>query len=235
MGCAPSQDLAQTPGSFMVRTVNPSPDTPEPQNAEDVLAFWFANGPASETEVRALMKRWFGSNSEFDAYIGLHFAALMTAAAQSDLADWAATPRGRLALILLLDQFPRSVHRGTSAAFAQDALALDLTVAGIGAGLDQTLSPLERLFFYMPMQHSESLAIQQQSVAQFEELAASASEPFLHKALAGSADFARQHRDIIAEFGRFPHRNAVLGRSNTPKEARYLEQGGPSFGQPAAS
>jgi len=219
----------------MVPRVDPLFDKPVPQTAEDVLAFWFGRAPESEADVKACMKRWYGGGPELDAEIDARFGPLMAAAANSELTDWATSPRGRLGLIVLLDQFPRSVYRSTAGAFAQDSLALDLTMTGMAARFDSRLDPLERLFFYMPLQHSESLEVQQQSVAAFEALAAAHAELFLRKALLGSADYARQHRDIIAQFGRFPHRNSVLGRRSTPEEARYLEQGGATFGQSAAA
>ncbi len=177
------------------------------------------------------MKRCFKTDTQFDAAIRQRFEPTMDAAAASSLEDWAGAPRGRLALILLLDQFPRNVYRGTAAAFAHDPKALDLSVSGIVAGLDRHLEPLERLFFYMPLQHAESIREQELSVAQFEELAQSVEAGLLTDTLAHSADHARQHRDIIAEFGRFPHRNALLGRSSTDAEIRYLELGGATFGQ----
>ena len=159
------------------------------------------------------------------------FGPAMAAAAASDLAAWEAQPRDRLALILLLDQFPRNVFRGTAAAFSQDSIALDQTLDGIASAQDQDLQPFERLFFYLPLQHCESVEMQNRSVQLFDELARSATTATLTEALANSADYARQHRDIIVEFGRFPHRNACLGRTSTEAELRFLEQGGASFGQ----
>lgn len=200
-------------------------------SAEEVLEFWFGEPAANPAAVGALMKRWFSSDPQLDRLTRDRFAPTMTAAAASRLEGWEETPRGRLALILLLDQFPRDVYRGTAAAFAQDAKALALTTAGIAAALDQELRPLERLFFYMPMQHAESIIAQNRSVELFDELAQGAEMDFIAAALASSADHARQHRDIITEFGRFPHRNTLLGRSSTEAEVRYLEQGGATFGQ----
>jgi len=200
-------------------------------SAEEVLEFWFGEPATEAATVDARVRRWFGSDRDLDARIRDRFATAMTAAADSRLQSWEDSPRERLALILLLDQFPRNVYRGTSAAFAQDAKALDLTIDGIAADLHHPLTPLERLFFYMPMQHAESLAVQNRSVELFEALAESAAPDFMIKTLASSADHARQHRDIIAEFGRFPHRNAVLGRSSTAAEVRFLERGGATFGQ----
>ena len=200
-------------------------------SAEEILRFWFGEPAADTADVDALMKRWFSADRALDAITRDRFGPAMTEAAASRLGDWEARPRGRLALILLLDQFPRNAFRGTAAAFAQDSMALDQTMEGIAAAQDQELQPLERLFFYMPMQHSESVSTQNRSVETFDELVRSAPTDAMADVLTNSADHARQHRDIIAEFGRFPHRNAILGRISTEAEMRYLEQGGATFGQ----
>ncbi len=200
-------------------------------SAEDILEFWFRGPAESATAVDALVKRWFNSDRSLDKLTRDRFGPAIAAAAASLLQSWEARPHGRLALILLLDQFPRNAYRGTPEALAHDAKALDLTLDGIAAAQDRDLPPLERLFFYMPMQHSESIDIQNRSVALFDELVRSTATDFIVDALANSADHARQHRDIIAEFGRFPHRNAILGRTSTEAEIRYLEQDGKTFGQ----
>jgi len=201
-------------------------------SAEEILEFWFSDPPRDAAALEPLMKRWFSADARFDALICERFEATMAAAAASSLQSWAGKPRGRLALILLLDQFPRNVYRSTAAAFAEDTKALDLTLSGISAGVDRSLEPLERLFFYMPMQHAESIIVQDHAVALFDGLAHSVNADFIAQALESSADHARQHRDIIAKFERFPHRNALLGRGSTDAELRYLDQGGATFGQP---
>jgi uncharacterized protein (DUF924 family) len=198
---------------------------------DEVLEFWFDTPPTSEAGVSRQMQRWFGSDPEIDAAIRSRFEPTMRAGAEELLGDWAVTSRGRLALIILLDQFPRSIYRGEPAAFAQDARALSLTLTGSAGGLDRELPTLQRLFFYMPMQHAEALATQEQAVEQFEALARDAEAPYLRKALNGAVEFARLHRDIIARFGRFPHRNSVLGRDSTEPERKFLADGGPRFGQ----
>ena len=211
------------------------PETAMPQTADSVLDFWFGSAPATASGLKASMKRWYAGGTALDTQIAIRFGDLIAAAAASRLGDWAGSARGRLALILLLDQFPRSVYRGTPRAFASDPAALALTVGGIESGLDRTLDFLERLFFYMPLQHAESPEIQQRSVVVFDALAEEATPGFVRDALAASADYARQHRDIIARFGRFPHRNGILERPSTPEEIAYLEDGAPTFGQPTAS
>jgi len=198
---------------------------------EDILGLWFGNPPTDENEVAHRMSRWFGGDREMDAELGRRFGAVMTAAGTSQLDDWGKSARGRLALILLLDQVPRNTHRGQPTAYAQDTLALSWTLDGLAHGMDLDLEPLERMFFYMPMQHSESLDIQERSVEVFAKLACSDAPNFLRKCLLDTAKFARQHQDIIVRFGRFPHRNSVLGRESTADERDYLKGGAPTFGQ----
>ncbi|WP_234919664.1 DUF924 family protein, partial [Aeromonas veronii] len=134
-----------------------------------------------------------------------------------------------LALILLLDQLPRNIHRGTPAAFAQDPLARDLCLKGLSIGADKSLSPLERVFFYLPLEHAESREQQARSVALFEALAAEQAGTPAQATFAGFTDFARRHQVIIERFGRFPHRNDILGRTSTPEEAAFLQQPGSGF------
>lgn len=178
-------------------------------SADEILDFWF--GP----EGRA---RWFDPDPAFDAACGRRFGPSVEAAASGRLQAWAMDPRGCLALCLLLDQLPRNVWRGTPKAFAYDAHARRVAGHAVAAGLDRTLRPEERLFVYLPFEHSESLADQERSVALMGEL----GDP-------GWLDYAMRHRDIIARFGRFPHRNAILGRESTPEELAFLRQPGSSF------
>ena len=142
--------------------------------------------------------------------------------------DWTASARGALAVVILLDQFSRNMFRGTPRAFAQDPLALAICNSAVDTGMDEELSPLERSFLYLPMEHSEDLAVQERSVRCFgallERCAAADRDLF-----AEFLDYAEQHRRIVARFGRFPHRNAVLGRPSTPEELRFLEAPGSSF------
>jgi uncharacterized protein (DUF924 family) len=143
---------------------------------------------------------------------------------------WCASPRGRLALILLLDQLPRNLFRGQARAFATDAAACACTLAGIDVGHDRALAHVERSFFFLPLQHAEDLALQDLSVAMCQALAQDAP-PELRTALDEGVEYAVLHRDLIARFGRFPHRNRVLGRSSTAAETQYLAEGGRRFGQ----
>ncbi|MGL6466123.1 DUF924 family protein, partial [Aeromonas hydrophila] len=146
-----------------------------------------------------------------------------------ELAHWADAAEGRLALILLLDQLPRNIHRGTPAAFAQDAKARDLCLKGLSLGADLALPPLGRVFFYLPLEHAESREQQARSVTLFEGLAAEQADSPARETFAGFADFARRHQVIVERFGRFPHRNAILGRQDTAEEAAFLLQPGSGF------
>lgn len=202
---------------------------------EDVLAFWFGIRPASADDVRRCMRRWFGGDSEADRAILERFSPVVRAAAAHELDDWRASARGRLALIIVLDQFSRSLFRGSGAAFACDDHARALTLEGLAAEIDLRLEPLERMFFYLPLEHSESLDDQTLSVEQFERLSRLDVAPYLRATLAESVNYARQHHDIIAQFGRFPHRNAALERTSTAEEIAFLAQGGPTFGQSGSS
>lgn len=196
---------------------------------EQVLDFWFgACGPDGALD-RAKQKMWFGSGHQHDAVIRKQFGKLHRRAARGELdAEWAATPRGRIALIVVLDQFSRHIHRGTASAFAQDPAAQRLALAGVEQGVDRALIPAQRAFFYLPFEHAEDLKLQQLSTRSFERLASEVA-PAWRKEYAGFADYAGHHRDIVERFGRFPHRNQILGRVSTPEEIEFLKQPGSSF------
>lgn len=193
---------------------------------EDLLAFWFTTGSDQQAIVSAQSGLWWGKGS--DAEVCARFSGDLALALAGDLAGWAETARGRLALVLLHDQITRTVHRGTPASFSGDAAALALTREGIALGHDRALRPVERVFLYMPFMHAEDRGAQAEGVASFEALAAEGPAE-LEKTLETYADFARRHRDIVERFGRFPHRNAVLGRASTAEEAEFLKQPGSSF------
>lgn len=197
-----------------------------------LLAAWF--GPPAETQadLERLLERWFKADPATDRELARRFAETAESAARGELDAWRATAEGRLALILLLDQFPRQLHRGTAAAFAQDERALELALTGIERRMDLELGALERAFFYMPLQHAESLPIQELGVGKFAALAADAgTQTALRNVLGTFTESARAHRDIVARFGRFPHRNRYLDREDTPEEAAFERGGGPTFGQ----
>ncbi|WP_214455077.1 DUF924 family protein, partial [Aeromonas dhakensis] len=179
---------------------------------QPLLTFWFGEESDDVTRAKRQAPLWWGKNSATDALLASRFGDQAAAAAAGELAHWAEAAEGRLALILLLDQLPRNIHRGTPAAFAQDAKARDLCLKGLSLGADLALPPLGRVFFYLPLEHAESREQQARSVTLFEGLAAEQAEGPARETFAGFADFARRHQVIVERFGRFPHRNAILGR-----------------------
>lgn len=174
-------------------------------SAADIVAFWRAAGP----------EKWFAKDDAFDAEIRQRFLLAHEAAAAGALADWERKPEGAYALLILLDQFPRNLFRGSERAFATDAQALAVAERAIAHGFDKSYEPPEQRFFYMPFMHSEALADQEHCIA----LCAAADD------LEG-VKYAEIHRDIIRDFGRFPHRNPVLGRETTEQEQAFLDEGG---------
>lgn len=195
-----------------------------------VLDFWFSGSELNSPQVDSRMERWFGSDPGLDADIRSQFSDLVQAASDGELMDWAGTPEGRLALIILLDQFRRNIFRGTADAFKKDPLALKICVEGTMNNDHKDLSEMQRMFFFMPLQHAESLKIQDKSVDIYKALADSVSGT-LHETFLTTAHFAELHRDIVAEFGRFPHRNPILGRKNSKAESEYLAADTSPFGQ----
>lgn len=195
---------------------------------QPLIAFWFGEEGDDVTRAKRQAPLWWGKNSATDALLASRFGD-QAAAAAGGLAHWAESAEGRLALILLLDQLPRNIHRGTPAAFAQDAKARDLCLKGLSLGADLALPPLGRVFFYLPLEHAESREQQARSVALFEGLAAEQAAGPARETFAGFADFARRHQVIVERFGRFPHRNAILGRASTAEEAAFLLQPGSGF------
>lgn len=201
------------------------------------MTFWFADSRDRAEALRSRTDFWFdaeadGERGAVDRQIEREFRADMERAAAGELTDWSRTPRGRLALILLLDQFPRNAFRGTARAFATDPLALGLALEGMREGADALLQPAERLFFYLPLEHAEDLDAQERGVRACAALALEAPVP-IRSYFEGCSHYAEQHRDIIRRFGRFPHRNAILGRESTAEERDYLAREGVDFGQKA--
>lgn len=197
-------------------------------NPENVLAFWFGTETGDSTTAESQKKLWWSKDAVVDAKIRERFGALVAAAAGGAHREWAREPRGRLALILLFDQFPRNIYRDTPQAFAHDGLALRLALDGIAAGADCGLRAIERVFFYLPLEHAESPEMQERSVALFEALRDGAAEAD-RRTFDGYLDFALRHRDIVQRFGRFPHRNRILGRATTAAEIDFLQQPGSAF------
>nr|WP_253207030.1 DUF924 family protein [Verticiella sp. GG226] len=185
------------------------------------MDFWF-HAP-EHPEYLTVREAWFRKDASFDAEIRTRFGPLIDGALAGGLRDWEGVPDGALARILILDQFTRNTLRDTADAFAGDVQALALALQVIDAGWDVAMPPVQRQFVYLPLMHAEDLEIQQRCVELYRALAAQAPS------LASALDFARRHRDIVARFGRFPHRNAALGRDTTAEEAEFLTQPGSSF------
>ncbi|MEY2890941.1 MAG: hypothetical protein RJA98_849 [Pseudomonadota bacterium] len=183
-------------------------DTTTAMSPATVLDFWFQELQPAQ---------WWRVDLELDRQMTQRFAALHAQAARAELWAWRAEPRGRLAEVIVLDQFSRNIHRGTPAAFACDPLALGLAQEAVAAGADQALPLPERAFLYMPYMHSESAAIH------------ALAEPLFRAHAPGNHDAALRHRAIIDRFGRYPHRNAILGRATTDEELAFLSQPGSSF------
>lgn len=211
-------------------STSPTPGSPSAAaTAAEVLDFWLGDGLTHEWPTQDLGKRWFGGGAALDEEIRARFGSQVANALAGGLREWEETPLHRLALTILLDQFTRNVFRASPQAFAGDARAQRLTLQTLARQDDLQLPWVARVFSYMPLMHAEDLPLQDECVARFTRLVADAPAP-LKERLQGNLDFARQHRDIIARFGRFPHRNAALGRASTPEESDFLLNG-PRFGQ----
>ena len=198
------------------------------QGIEDVLQFWFGDESSDDRVAATQSNLWWGHATETDDEIRRRFGSLVESAADGELDQWAETARGRLALIILLDQFPRNVYRGTARAYATDARARELSVRGMEKGDDKQLRPIERVFLYIPLEHSEELDDQNRCVKLYKDLAADAP-PACQKVFTDYIGFGESHRDVIARFGRFPHRNEVLGRECTEEELAYLAEENPGW------
>jgi uncharacterized protein (DUF924 family) len=206
------------------------PDPEDQARVDAILKFWFKEHQLSAPQIDGRMDVWFGEDAVFDEEIAREFTRDVEKASDGKLDHWAADPRGRLALILLLDQFRRNIYRNTPAAFDLDRAALKLCVEGAMENKDKGLSPIERVFFYMPLQHAESRKVQGKSREIYNKLAEAVS-PTYRETFETVAQFAELHADIVEQYGRFPHRNKVLNRENTAEEAEYLAGDAPSFGQ----
>lgn len=199
-------------------------------SVRSVLEFWFSATQLDAPQIDSRMERWFGGSTAVDAQIREEFGELVRKALSGRLDEWAGDAESRLALIIVLDQFCRNIFRGTGKAFAGDRRALKLCVEGAIRGDYKNLAAVQRVFFFMPLQHSESLNVQDKSVRIFNALAEGVSDT-LRETFLTFAQFAELHRDIVARFGRFPHRNQYLGRRNTAEEDEFLAAEGVRFGQ----
>lgn len=207
------------------------PASPTLPDADDVHRFWFGEVTTWGECVQRNYQRWFKRGRELDAAVRERFAGLVAAAGRGDRDRWRASPRGALALVLTLDQFPRHLHRGSAHAFALDGRTRAICEVGLDAGLHRHLAAVEQVFFVLPLEHAEDPAAQARCVDFYRALEADNGDPALAAFLAECTRYGEMHRDVIARFGRFPHRNDALGRSSTPEERAYLEEGGDRFGQ----
>ncbi|KQW90080.1 hypothetical protein ASC94_20260 [Massilia sp. Root418] len=190
--------------------------------AQDVLDFWFL--PIGVKGHNTQRPEWFRKDAAFDAQIRAQFGDLVGQALHGGLRHWDDEgTQGTLARIVVLDQFTRNIYRDTPQAFAGDALALEAALALDNSGANQTLPPVQRVFAYLPFEHAENLSMQLRSMDLFDKLRATAA------GFESTFDYARRHHDIIRRFGRFPHRNAILGRASTAEEAEFLKQPGSGF------
>ena len=197
------------------------------ETAESLHAFWFG-GNADDAAADRQSKLWWGKSSVVDAEMAARFEPLVQAARSGALNGWADTPQQALALILLTDQLPRNIYRGTAASFASDAAARSITVAGLEREIDRQLKPIERVFFYLPLEHAESMADQDRAVSLYTRLFQEAPAAQVER-YRNFLTFALRHRRVIERFGRFPHRNAIIGRESTPGEVSFLQEPGSSF------
>ncbi len=198
-------------------------------DSDALLAEWFSDTRENPEHIPQRLPWWFGVDRARDRRLGERYGTACARARAGALDSLAETPRGRLALVLLLDQLPRNLHRGQAEAFAGDPAALDLCLDGHCKGMDTALVPIERAFFWMPLQHAEDLERQELAVQLYGGLAA--EDPERDALWSNFAGFAERHHDIIQRFGRFPHRNEALGRATTDREEEWLEDGGERFGQ----
>jgi len=197
------------------------------ETAQSICDFWFG-GVADDEAGKRQAKLWWSKDAGLDAELTERFSGLVTAARSGQLEQWNDSALGRLALILLTDQLPRNIFRGTPEAFASDPQARQLCLAGLERGDDKTLKPIQRVFFYLPLEHSESLIDQDHAVSLFAALLQAMPQPVTEQ-YRGFLTYAQKHRHVIQRFGRFPHRNAILGRQSSAEETAFLAEPGSLF------
>mgnify|MGYP000353064763 FL=1 len=204
--------------------------------AQTVLDYWFgeeaADGSMPPRSAQQIAKQqskfWWSKNESIDADIRQRFEPVLKALLTGHYSSWLSSPQGRLAAIIVLDQFSRNMYRENAQAFSQDSLALYWTLEGIRQGDDKKLTPLQRVFFYLPLEHCEQPNMQNLAIEKFTQLGEDAPASFTELAK-GFVSYAHQHQEVIARFGRFPHRNALLNRISTAQEKDYLAQPGSGF------
>lgn len=195
---------------------------------EDILQFWFGAFPTPYTADKTKADMWFKNGAAYDSEIFMQFGIDYEKAVNGELNHWIDSFRGRLALIILLDQFSRHIHRGTAQSFAQDKKAQDLCIDGIGAGDDAKMHSIERSFFYLPLEHAEDIEKQNLSVRAYAQLVQDVPELY-QKPFLMNLEFAQQHHFVIEKFGRFPELNEILNRESTAEELEFIASGEYSF------
>jgi uncharacterized protein (DUF924 family) len=196
--------------------------------ANTIVGLWFGDDLETPKAVRERSRQWFASDPIFDELIRSRFEELPDQALSGKFDDWVRTPFSTLALVLILDQFPRNLYRGSSRSFAYDSAAVDIAREAIALGLDRELHPLHALFLYLPLEHSEDQDLQDQCVSLFQRLVERAPAQLADQ-FSSFLGYAERHHVVIKQFGRFPHRNSILGRSSTPEEVEFLCVGGDTF------
>jgi len=200
------------------------------EKIKKIVHFWFGDLKKNEVPGDDKQKSWWMKDAEFDKRIKDNFGNDLKKAINGDLDDWKTSPEGSLALIILLDQFSRNIHRDTIKAFSQDDKSIEICLEGIEKGFDKKLHPVQRIFFYIPLMHSEDIDMQEKSLKYFSGLVKEYKESeSVADVVSNSYKFAVKHYDIIKRFGRYPHRNEILGRESTPEEIEFLNQPGSSF------
>jgi uncharacterized protein (DUF924 family) len=198
------------------------------ETPSSIVKFWFGSSTSDIQVVNEKSALWWSKDDHVDQEIKERFESLLILVERGELESWEASPEGLLALILLTDQFSRNIYRGISQSFRYDPIARKLCSLGFEQGVPARLRLIERVFFYLPLEHSESKQDQEKSVKEFQNLVSEVPEE--HRGIfQGYVDFAIKHYDIVSRFGRFPHRNAILGRESTPEEINFLKEPGSSF------
>jgi uncharacterized protein (DUF924 family) len=197
-------------------------------NPDLLLQTWFGEDLDAPQAITARSRLWFAADDSFDDLLREQFGCVPERAFRGELASWRDDPRSTLALVLALDQLPRNLFRGTPQAFAYDSAGLELSQWALSRGFDAQLHPVEAAFFYFPLEHAESPSLQSECVTLFRALLQRAPD-LLTDQFESFLSYAERHRAVIERFGRFPHRNSILGRSSTPEELQYLKAGGETF------
>ena len=206
------------------------PNNRSSNNSEAIISYWLGSSDSNPVEFETQQKLWYLSKPETDSYIRTTFESDLVSAENGDLSHWRNTAEGSLALVILLDQFSRNLYRGTPSVYANDAQALDVVVSLLERDGHLDLNIPARIIFYHPLHHAENLKFHRKAVSLLEDMLEHASEEW-RESISGNLAFIKSHCDIISKFGRFPHRNTILGRQSTPEECQYLQQDKRTYGQ----